>query len=74
MIFLVDDIIAKQIAELTALVSHTRGWMLRNYWRHLTTDGHIDTESMAEQAAYEFGLDRPTADDLAAQVAAEVDN
>lgn len=49
-------------------------WMLRNYDRYLTAGGHIDVEALAEQATYEFGIDRPTAEDLAALVAAEVDN
>lgn len=62
------------IREITHLAAHVRGWMLRNYWKHLTEDGRVDVEAMAEQAAYEFGIDRPTADDLAALVAAEVDN
>lgn len=63
--------IAQEITHQTACV---RRWMLRNYWRHLTNDGHIDTEALAEQAVLEFGIDRPTAEDLAALVAAEVDN
>lgn len=48
-------------------------WMLRNYWRHLTPDGCIDVESLAEQAALECDIDRSPADDLAALVATEVD-
>lgn len=63
--------IAQEIAHQAACV---RRWMLRNYWRHLSADGRIDIEALAEQATYEFGIDRPTAEDLAALVAAEVDN
>lgn len=62
------------VHEITHLTAVTRGWMLRNYWRHLAEDGRVDVEALAEQAVYEFGIDRPTAADLAALVAAEVDN
>ena len=63
--------IAQEITHQTACAHQ---WMLRNYWRHLTADGCIDVEALAEQATYEFGIDRLAADDLAALVTAEVDN
>lgn len=48
-------------------------WLCRNYHDHLTPTGHIDTESLAEAAAVELGIDRQLADDLAALFAAEFD-
>ena len=59
-------------AELD-LIAGVRGWMLQNYRYHLLPAGFVDVESLAEQAAYELEIDRQTADDLAALVAAEVD-
>lgn len=64
-----------QIAqEITHQAACARQWMLRNYWQHLTADGRIDAEALAEQAVLECDIDRLTADDIAALVAAEVDN
>lgn len=51
-----------------------RGWMLRNYSNHLLPNGFVDAEALAEQAAFEWCVDRQLADDPAAIVAQEVDN
>lgn len=67
------EVTQEVIREITHQAAVTRGWMLRNYWKHLADDGRVDVEALASQAVIEFCIDRPTADDLAALVAAEVD-
>lgn len=53
--------------------SRVYGWMIRNYQRHLAADGSVDVESLAEQAAYEFGISKEDAAELAAEAKTAVD-
>lgn len=74
MILAIDTTDRKEIKELSHQVSQVRAWMLRSYGKHLLPDGRVDVERMAGQAQWEYGIDAMTAENLAAQVAAEVDD
>lgn len=51
--------------------SKIRLWLHNNYQRHLSESGSVDAEAIAEQAAFELGVDRELAEDVAEIFASE---
>jgi hypothetical protein len=74
MLLAIDTTDRQEIKEQSRQVSQARAWMFRHYTEYPNEAGGVDVESLAEQAEWEYCIDRMTADALAAQVAAEVDN
>lgn len=46
-------------------------WMAQNYQSYLNHNGHVDAEAIAEQAAFELGVSRELAEDVAEIFASE---
>lgn len=63
----------EEAADNTSHLRHVVSQWMRRSWRKYTDDDDvIDTESLAEQAVWEFGISRDTADELAGELAGEV--
>ena len=74
MLLAIDTTDQQEIKEQSRQISQARAWMLRHYTEYPNeAGGRVDVEALAEQAEWEYCIDRATADALAAQVAAEVD-
>lgn len=65
---------SNQIHPGSTIAEEIYSWMAENYRGYLDHTGHVDAESLAEQAAFELGVSRELAEDVAAIFAAEYNN